>query len=172
MVALGASGELQAEAPEAQLFVAEGRQRALVGARRQHLGAGRVEVAELQLGPEPAGEAPELPLVEQGALDVGAIADPRIDVGRAAYGVDMSVRHVDDVETGAHPLQEVVVQVAQAEVETADATPRGEIDCHVVLASGFLFLVMPVVVTMAVPPHARANGICPRTGARSGCPRT
>ena len=147
VVALQASAELQAVAPEPQLLVAEGREGGLVGPRRERLRAGREEVPDLHLGAESSGDVLALPLIDQGPRDVGAVVEPRVDIVDAPYGVHVVVRHVDGGEGGAHALNELVVQVAQADVETADATLRGEVDSDVLRLPR---LFVPVIVFLRV----------------------
>ena len=120
--ALDATADLHAIATERQLLVAEGGERGLLGARRQRLGAERFEVADLYLGAEPARDVLQLPLIDQRARDVGPVVEPRVDVLDAADGVDVVVVQVDRDEGGADPLDDAVVEVAQADVEAAHAT--------------------------------------------------
>ena len=150
VVALDAAAELHAVTPEAQLLVAEGRERGLVRPRGEGLGPRRQEVAELQLGPEPPRDVLELPLVDEGAGDVRAVVEPRVDVVHAADRVHMIVGHVDGGEGGAHALDEPVVEVAQADVPAAHAAPRGEVDRDLLLVPLLLFLLVSVIVVLAV----------------------
>ena len=81
---------------------------------------------------------------------VGAVVEPRVDVVDAADGVHVVVGHVDGGEGGAHALDEPVVEVAQADVEAADAAPRGEVDRDLLLVSLLLVSVI-VLLAVAVP---------------------
>ena len=121
VVPLDPAAELHAVAAEAQLFVGEGGERVLVGARRQRLDAGRLEIAELHPGAEAARQPVRPPLIDVGPHDPGPVREPGADALHTVSDLDFVVAPVDDVQGDAHSLHHPVVQVAEADVEPADA---------------------------------------------------
>ena len=142
VVALDAAAELQAEPPEAQLLVGEGRERGEIRLRRQRLEARGLEVANLRPRAEPPGQALRLALLHVGAHNVGPVVEPRADVLHAVLDLQLVVVPVDDVQADAHLVDDGVVQVAHAYIEPPDAAPRVEVDLD--------FLLIAVVVLNAV----------------------
>ena len=147
-VPLDAAAELQADAPEVHLLVGERRHGRQVGAGRQGLEAGGLEVAYLRPGAEASGEPLGLPLVELRPHDVGAVVEARADVLEAVLHLELVVAPVDDVHRHAQPFDEAVAQVPQAEVDAAYLAPRGEVDLEAPLLA--LVLVITLVPVAGV----------------------
>ena len=132
-VALDAAPELQADGPEVHFLVGERSHGGQVGAGRQRLEAGGLEVAHLRPGAEASGEPLGLLLVELRPHDVGAVVEARADVLEPVLHLELVVAPVDDVHRHPQPFDEAVAQVPHAEVEAAHLAPRGEVDLEALL---------------------------------------
>ena len=121
-----------------------------VGAGRQRLEAGGLEVAHLRPGAEASGEPLGLLLVELRPHDVGAVVEARADVLEPVLHLELVVAPVDDVHRHAQPVDEAVAQVPHAEVEAAHLAPRGEVDLEALLLALVRVVLVPVAGVVRV----------------------
>ena len=158
VVAVDPTAELHAKAPQAQLFVGEGREGRQVGPRRQRLDSGGLEVPDLRPDAEPPRQTGRLALVEVGANDVGAVVVAGADALPPALALELVMVPIDDVQAEPRSLDEAVVEALETDVEPPGAPLPVECDRR-------------LAMFVPCPPDSPSSGPwCPWNSPANGTP--